>query len=72
MPTSSERLRARAAAYALACDVLVDRVNTADDALEAEECVRVANRLSIEYDRLNKLAAQREEKEQRFVLQRGT
>lgn len=64
MPTSSRRLRARAAAYGLACDALVDRVNTADDALEAEECEKVADRLFMEYDRLKKLAEKREEKEQ--------
>lgn len=64
MPTSSERLRARARAYGVACDALVDLVNTADDALEAEEAERVADRLYIEYDRIKKLAEKREEKEQ--------
>lgn len=64
MPTSSARLRARAAAYGAACDALVDLVNTANDALVAEESERVADRLFLEYDRLIKIANKREQKEQ--------
>jgi hypothetical protein len=70
MPTSSERLRARATAYGLACDTLVARVYAADDALEAEECERVADRLYLEYDRLKKLAEKREQKEQQLEHRR--
>ena len=64
MPTSSERLYARARAYGFACDAMVDLVNTTNDALVAEECERVADKFFLEYDRLNKLAAKRAQKEQ--------
>lgn len=64
MPTSSERLKARANAYGVAIIALTERESKTDDALEAEECSVVAYRLGIEYDRLYKLANTRAEKEQ--------
>lgn len=72
MPTSSERLRARAKAYADAWDFLVDRSVTVDDAIESDECTEVAARLWLEYDRLNKLAEKREQKEKELEHRRKT
>ena len=62
MPTSSERLRARADAYAHAAEAL--KLDWTDDPLEVEEGEKLALRLEDEYYRLWKLAEKRQEKEQ--------
>lgn len=72
MPTSSERLRARARVYGKVCDVLADMANASGDAVEFEEFERLAERLLLDYDRLNKLADIREEKEQGLEHRRKT
>jgi hypothetical protein len=70
MPTSSERLRARAKAYFTAYRALMQRSDGTGDPLEAEECEAVADRLLIDYDRLSKLAVKRAEKEKRYEHRR--
>lgn len=70
MPTSSERLRARARVHGLAGDTMVALANNADDTLEAEEAERLGNRLYDEYYRLLELANKRQEKEQGLAHRR--
>lgn len=64
MPTSSERLRARARAYLKASEIINDKAGTTDDALESDEFYKVAKSLWIAYVRYNSLAHKREKKEQ--------
>jgi hypothetical protein len=70
MPTSSERLRARARCYGLAGDAMVDLANTANDSLEADEAEKLGNKLYDEYYRLTELANKRQEKEQGYEHRR--
>lgn len=64
MPTSSERLHARATAYLKASDIINKQADDCDDPMEAEELYKVAKALWIEYGRYTRLAEQRAEKEQ--------
>lgn len=61
MPTSSKRLRARAAAYAHAAEGL--NLDWTDDPLEFEEGIRLANKLEDDYYRLITLAERQEQRE---------
>jgi hypothetical protein len=61
MPTSSERLRARAHAYEEAAGHL--ELDWTDDPTEFEEGIKLSNKLEAEYRRLMDLADIREEKE---------
>lgn len=70
MPTSSERLEARAHAYFEAATALDTFASTTNDPLESEEFELVANRLWPEYDRLIELAKKRQEKEQAYEHRR--
>lgn len=62
MPTSSERLRARAYAYEEAAGHLEQ--DWTDDPIEFEEGFKLAKKLEAEFRRLMDLADTREEKEQ--------
>ncbi len=64
MPTSSERLRARATAYLKASEIINKQADECDDALESHEFYKVAKTLWIEYGRYTGLAETREQKEQ--------
>jgi hypothetical protein len=68
MPTSSERLRARAFAYEEAAGHL--GLDWTDDPLEFEEGLKLAEKLDAEYDRLMELADKREKKEQELEHRR--
>ncbi len=70
MPTSSERLRARATAYLKANANINALADATDDPLEAQEFYKVAKTLWIEYGRYTRLAEQREEKEQELEHRR--
>lgn len=70
MPTSSERLAARANAYfeaATSLEILADRT---DDAVQSEEYLKLADKLWADNDRLMDLSAKREEKEQKLEHRR--
>lgn len=68
MPTSSERLAARATAYLKSSEILNKYAEATDDPLEAEEFYKVAKTLWIEYGRYTRLATTRAEKEIRHDL----
>jgi hypothetical protein len=68
MPTSSERLRARAYAYEEAAGHL--ELDWTDNPMEFEEGLRLAKKLDAEYIRLMELADTREEKEQELEHRR--
>lgn len=70
MPTSSERLKARAQAYFKASDIMNKQADATDDPLESEEFYKVAKSLWLEYGRYTRLAEQREEKEQELEHRR--
>jgi translation initiation factor 2 alpha subunit (eIF-2alpha) len=63
VPTSSERLKARAKAFTEAADYLLLASESAETAVESEEYEAVAWKLSKEYDRLNELSKERAKKE---------
>lgn len=70
MPTSSERLSARARAHTDACDYLLLCSEGTDDPLLSEEYEALAWKLSKEYDRLNTLSKNRAEKEKNLEHRR--
>lgn len=70
MPTSSERLRARATAYLKASETINKQADECADALESHEFYKVAKSLWLEYGRYTRLAEQREEKEQELEHRR--
>lgn len=70
MPTSSEKLRARASACLKGSELLNKEADDADDPLEAEALYRVAKQLWIDYGRYKTLAENREKKEQEYEHRR--
>ncbi len=63
MPTSSERLTVRAGVYWKTYRELLRQADEARTTTEAEELERLAKKLTMDYDRLMKLAAIRAKKE---------
>jgi hypothetical protein len=63
MPTSSEKLKARAAACLKTCNWANKQAEDSDDVLEAEAFYRIGKLNWMEHLRYRKLALEREEKE---------
>lgn len=72
MPTSSEKLRARAAACLKTCNWANQQAADTDDEYEAEAFYRIGKLNWMEHLRYRKLALEREEKEQGLEHRRTT
>jgi hypothetical protein len=70
MPTSSERLNARANAYFEAATAMEILAENSDSVVESEEYQRLADKLWAENERIMELSAKREEKEQGYEHRR--